>query len=88
MELLKKQLQQKQEVEEAIPEYHWDLCDNIFKTLKGLKAHKGRMHKTTGSPIPQIDGVGDNDNDEETFCKICKECHKETKTSEDLTFML
>ena len=36
--------------------------------------------------IPQIDGVGDNNPDDETFCKICKEWHEETKTSEDLNF--
>ena len=44
------------------------------------------MHKTQGSPIPQVDGVGDNKPDDEPFCKICKECHEETKTSEDLNF--
>jgi hypothetical protein len=35
-------------------EHHCDICENTFKTLKGLKSHKGRMHKTLGSPIPQM----------------------------------
>ena len=44
------------------------------------------MHKVTGSPIPQVDGFGDNIPDVLTFCQICQESHEETKTSEDLSF--
>ena len=41
--------------EQADPEHPCDLCDKRFGTLKGLRAHVGRQHKT----IPQIDGVDD-----------------------------
>ena len=28
----------------------------MFTSLRGLRAHEGRKHKATGSPIPQLDG--------------------------------
>ena len=34
-----------------------ELCESIFKSLKGLRAHIGRKHKASDSPIPQVDGV-------------------------------
>ena len=71
--------------EQADPLHPCDLCEKSFGTLKGLRAHVGRQHKTSCSPIPQIDGVDDSYN-EATFCKICQSCHEETKTSEDLNY--
>jgi hypothetical protein len=71
--------------EQADPEHSCDLCEKSFGTLKGLRAHVGRQHKTSSSPIPQIDGVDDSFH-EATFCKICQSCHEETKTVEDLNY--
>ena len=34
----------------------WDQCDSVFENEKGLKGHKGKKHKLTSSPIPQVDG--------------------------------
>ena len=61
------------------------MCGKTIRTVKGLRAHVGRQHKPSPSPIPQIDGIADN-NHEETFCKICQSCHEETKTSDGLNF--
>ena len=68
--------------EEAHP---CEVCERTFATLKGLRAHKGKQHKVTSSPIPQIDGSSDFLH-EPTYCKICEECHHEIKTSEDLNY--
>ena len=38
-------------------EYSCDLCDNKFRSVRGLRTHEGKMHKETiGSRIPQLDG--------------------------------
>jgi protein-arginine kinase activator protein McsA len=58
-----------------------DLCDKTFGTLKGLRAHIGSQHKG----IPQVDGSSDVVN-EPTYCRVCKECPDEIKTSEDINF--
>ena len=71
---------------ESVKDYPCDVCDKTFETLKGLRTHTGKQHKTTSSsPIPQIDGADDNIN-EPTYCQICKKCHEETKNSEDLNY--
>ena len=41
---------------EAGMNFKCDQCENIFASLRGLRAHEGRKHKATGSPIPQLDG--------------------------------
>ena len=33
-----------------------DQCDSVFENEKGLACHKGKKHKVTSSPIPQVDG--------------------------------
>ena len=43
-----------------------DLCDAKFNNLRGLRAHKGRIHK--GAPITQLDGVDDTD------CNMSEKC--------------
>ena len=43
-----------------------DICDAKFSNLRGLRAHKGRVHKT--APITQIDGVDDTD------CNMSEKC--------------
>ena len=55
-----------------------------FATLRGLKQHQGRQHKAISS-IPQMDGAGDMI-DYNLFCKICEDCHEETKTIDDLSY--
>ena len=69
----------------AVKDYPCDLCERTFGNLKGLRAHTGKQHKPTNSPIPQLDGAVEFVH-EPTYCKICKECHPETKTSEDLDY--
>ena len=71
--------------EKAVSDYLCDICEKTFVTLKGLRSHTGQVHKATYSPIPQIDGNSDKI-DETTFCRICKDWHEETKTSEDLSY--
>ena len=43
--------------EKAISDHPCDICDKTFSTPKGLRSHKGQVHKATYSPIPQIDGT-------------------------------
>ena len=38
-----------------------DICESKFKNLRGLKTHKGKLHKATGSSITQLDGIDDSD---------------------------
>jgi hypothetical protein len=57
-------------VSEAVEDYPCDGCDNTFGTLIGLRAHIGKIHKVTSSPIPQIDGCNDATN-EPNYCKVC-----------------
>ena len=38
-----------------------DICDAKLKNLRGLRAHKGRVHKP--APIAQLDGADDADCD-------------------------
>ena len=71
--------------EKAVSEHLCDICEKTFVTLKGLRSHRGQVHKATYSPIPQIDGTSDK-SQETTFCRICKDCHEEMKTSEDLSY--
>ena len=33
-----------------------DQCDSVLENEKGLGCHKGKKHKLTSSPIPQVDG--------------------------------
>ena len=73
--------------EEATLEHFCDLCERSFATLRGLKQHQGRQHKApTISSIPQMDGADDDMIDFDLFCKICQDCHEETKTSDDLSY--
>ena len=37
--------------------YQCDECDLGFDSEKGLKSHKTKKHKLTLSPIPQVDGI-------------------------------
>ena len=46
--------------EEATNGFFCELCDLKFTCLRGLRTHEGRMHKSTGSPIPQLDGESDD----------------------------
>ena len=41
---------------EAGTDFKCDQCEKMFASTRGLKAHEGRKHKATGSPIPQLDG--------------------------------
>ena len=41
---------------EAVTHFKCDLCDKTFNSVRALRAHQGRTHKATGSPIPQLDG--------------------------------
>ena len=48
------------EVVEDVPlEFCCDQSNNKFSSLIGLRTHKGKVHKSTGSPIPQLDGADD-----------------------------
>ena len=72
--------------EEATSEHSCDLCEINFATLRGLKQHQGRQHKAQAiSSIPQMDGAGDVI-DYNLFCKICEDCHEDTKTIDDLSY--
>ena len=51
---------------EAAKEVNDLICDAKFSNLRGLRAHKGRVHKT--APITQIDGVDDTDCDMSEKC--------------------
>ena len=42
-----------------------DFCEKTFSSVKGVKAHEGRVHKPSSSPIPQLDGVGDMSSESE-----------------------
>ena len=71
---------------EAVKDYPCDLCEKTFGTLKGLRAHTGKLHKaSSSSPIPQIDGCNDAMN-EPNYCKVCKCCPNEIETSEDISY--
>ena len=48
--------------EEAVAAVPCDLCDSKFRNIRGLKTHKGRVHKEI---IPQFDGAGE---EPETQC--------------------
>ena len=37
-------------------EFTCDICDLKLKSARGLRIHTGRLHKATGSTIPQLDG--------------------------------
>ena len=66
--------------EEATLEYSCDLCERSFATSRGLKQHQGRKHKApTPSSIPEMDGADDLMIDYNLICKICEDCHEETK---------
>ena len=41
---------------EAVTHFKCDICDKTFNSVRALGTHKGRIHKATGSPIPQLDG--------------------------------
>ena len=41
---------------EAVTDFKCDLCDKTFNGVRALRAHQGRTHKATRSPIPQLDG--------------------------------
>ena len=41
-----------------------DICGNKFRSVRALRTHRGRMHKAaTGSPIPQLDGGCETEDD-------------------------
>ena len=42
-------------------EFFCDLCESKFQSLRAIRTHKGRKHKVTGSPIPQVDGHFDTE---------------------------
>ena len=54
-----------------VTDFNCDICDSKFKNLRGLRAHKGRLHKATGSPITQLDGEDDTDCDTSEKCLNC-----------------
>ena len=54
------------EAEKAKAEYACDACELKFNSLRALRAHVGKQHKVTGSPIPQFDGM-ENSEVENTF---------------------
>ena len=63
-------------IPEAEEVFQCDLCDMAFKTVRGLKAHKGRTHKK----IPQFDGASEELEDTFTFLSDYAE--------EDITYTL
>ena len=49
-------------------DYNCDLCDRQFSSLRALRTHQARMHKASAvSPIPQIDGGGEDFGNNVTF---------------------
>ena len=49
-------------------DYNCDLCDRQFSSLRALRTHQARMHKASAvSPIPQIDGGGEDLGNNVTF---------------------
>ena len=54
-------------------EFFCDLCESKFQSLRAIRTHKGRKHKVTGSPIPQVDGHFDT----EVLYTFVSDFHKE-----------
>ena len=54
------------EADHEVSDFVCDVCDNKFKNLRGLRAHKGRIHKAAN--IIQLDGAVDTD------CDMSEEC--------------
>ena len=44
------------EASEPNSELDCEICDKSFKNPRALRAHHGRAHKVTGSPLDQLDG--------------------------------
>ena len=45
----------------AVEAFSCDLCDNQYESFRALRIHQGKKHKTSASsPIPQLDGGGEN----------------------------
>ena len=43
--------------------FKFDICENKFNNLRGLRVHVGKKHKVMGSSISQLDGNNDSDCD-------------------------
>ena len=54
-------------------QFSCELCESKFSSLRAIRAHVGRKHKVTGSPIPQVDGTFDT----EVFYTFVSDFHKE-----------
>jgi hypothetical protein len=54
-------------------DFSCDLCDSKFSSLRAVRIHEGKKHKVTGSPIPQVDGV----HDEEVLYTFVSDFHRE-----------
>ena len=54
------------EAVKEVTDFNCDICESKFSNLRGLRAHKGRLHKTV--PITQLDGVDDTDCDMSEKC--------------------
>ena len=53
-------------VDKEETDFNCDICDAKFNNLRGLRAHKGRMHKA--DTITQVDGADDTDCDMSEKC--------------------
>ena len=63
-------------------DFSCELCDSTFRNIRGLRAHKGRVHKANCTPMVQMDGQhkdlenedsedNETSGDEEHSCKKC-----------------
>ena len=57
------------------PEQHrCDLCEKMFKNLKGLRIHIAKQHGQNSSPIPQVDGTSEENIEYEIILEAPKVC--------------
>ena len=54
-------------------DFSCNLCESKFSSLKGLIIHEIKKHNLTNSPIPQVDGV----HDEEVLYTFVSDFHQE-----------
>ena len=54
-------------------DFSCDLCDSKVSSLRAVRIHEGKKHKVTGSPLPQVDGV----HDEEVLYTFVSDFHKD-----------
>ena len=54
--LSEQELSEHMKVKHTKKYFKCDQCDSVFENEEGLNCHRGKKHKLTSSPNPQVDG--------------------------------